>query len=205
MPCWIRRSLISLLRTARSDRLHRGPRRLSPDLHSAHSCRKASCLRNPASHRRRFHPALNRIRRLDRLQRLPVCGGTAAPAVQTRCRSRRRFRAPARLWRHRLCMLRRACRMRPLLHHATRAGTSRKTPRNAFPNVTGSTRRSRQNRCSSRLSLPPPWKLLRKPSASRWNRRWHGTTPKKTNFTSFSTCFGAASRYQQGRWSMETT
>ena len=172
MPCWIRRSLISLLRTARSDRLHRGPRRLSPDLHSAHSCRKASCLRNPASHRRRLHPALNRIRRLDRLQRLPVCGGTAAPAVQTRCRSRRRFRAPARLWRHRLCMLRRACRMRPLLHHATRAGTSRKTPRNAFPNVTESTRRSRQNRCSSGLSLPPSWTLLRKPNASRRSRRW---------------------------------
>ena len=26
MPCWIRRSFISMLRTARSDRLHRGPR-----------------------------------------------------------------------------------------------------------------------------------------------------------------------------------
>ena len=84
-------------------------------------------------------------------------------------------------------------------------GPRARRPGTPSQNVTRSTRRSRQNRCSSGLSLPPSWTLLRKPSASRWNRRWHGTTPKKAKFTYFSTCFGAASRYQQGRWSTETT
>ena len=81
----------------------------------------------------------------------------------------------------------------------------RKTPRNAFPNVAGSTRKCRQNRCRSGLLRPPSWTLLHKPSASRWNRRQHGSTPKHAKFTSFSTCFGAASPYQQCRLSMETT
>ena len=49
--CWIPDSLVTLLRMARTDRLHRDPRRLCADFNSAHSCWKDSCLHNTKSPR----------------------------------------------------------------------------------------------------------------------------------------------------------
>ena len=49
--CWIPDSLVTLLRMARTDRLHRDPRRLCADFNSAHSCWKDSCLHNTTSPR----------------------------------------------------------------------------------------------------------------------------------------------------------